>query len=639
MRRFHLLALFLLALAMASAPAAHPQGRIHSTRQFGFGQIHDIAVLPGGERVVVAGHNAVILDLNTGAMQQFFGVMGSIPDVALSPDGSLVFTADQFMPFSVWDVATGKPQHTIFNQGGVSAAAFTADGRFLAYGGSDGRVELMDLESGYPVRVWESGDEGHWSMGGVAPYYRTHKQGAPVQSISFTSDGNTIIITAWDGTTIWDLKPSRRQAIPKAFGKTAVLLPDDQRLAVGHAHGFCIWDIPSATVTAWVPQNLEGVNHLALSDDGTRILACTDRTGASLWDVSTLERLSVFEHPTSVVRGAFLPGDRILTAGGDGRLRLWDVATGECGRTYPELTLPVGTVAFNPTGTQILTANGLAETLLWDRYGGTVQRKFPGGTFALSPDGDRLVTAGEDGAVRVWDPASGARIASMTADNPFLHAVAFSPDGAHVATAGFGTSVCLWDAGSGALLKELHEQDSVYAIAFSPEGHHLLTSSRMRTPEVEHLVTLWDIRTGEALTAIGLGPSPAYAVEFSPDGNTILTAGADGIARLWNRKTCALLREYIHEEGAVIHSAAFSPDGQLLVTACAEGVAIVRDIETGDVRWTLFSDLGTTVEDLRGRLALLSVTFAPDGRAVLAGSLARCAMLWSIEPESAWLMY
>ena len=66
----------------------------------------------------------------------------------------------------------------------------------------------------------------------------------------------------------------------------------------------------------------------------------------------------------------------------------------------------------------------------------------------------------------------------------------------------------------------------VRAAVFSPDGTRLLTTS------VDGTVILWDVTTGQNITAMSTQRFYTTA-QFSPDGNLVLTSSTDTV-RLWD---------------------------------------------------------------------------------------------------------
>ena len=69
-------------------------------------------------------------------------------------------------------------------------------------------------------------------------------------------------------------------------------------------------------------------------------------------------------------------------------------------------------------------------------------------SIAISPDGKTLASRGAD-AVKVWDLAGGAEVASFPTDGSDFASVAFAPDGATLATDRGGMGAVAWDVASG----------------------------------------------------------------------------------------------------------------------------------------------------------------------------------------------
>src|SRR5262249_5794299 len=64
---------------------------------------------------------------------------------------------------------------------------------------------------------------------------------------------------------------------------------------------------------------------------------------------------------------------------------------------------------------------------------------------AFSPDGKRIASAGEDDLCRIWDVATGAKIATCRGHTGKVLSVAFRPDGARVVTTSADGTVRQWD--------------------------------------------------------------------------------------------------------------------------------------------------------------------------------------------------
>ena len=101
-------------------------------------------------------------------------------------------------------------------------------------------------------------------------------------------------------------------------------------------------------------------------------------------------------------------GRWVLSGSMDETLRLWELATGRCVRTFDGHTGYVNSVTFSPDGRWALSGSGDKTVRLWELATGQCVRTFEGHTegvnaVSLSPDGRWALSGGDDKTLRLWE--------------------------------------------------------------------------------------------------------------------------------------------------------------------------------------------------------------------------------------------
>jgi WD40 repeat protein len=190
---------------------------------------------------------------------------------------------------------------------------------------------------------------------------------------------------------------------------------------------------------------------------------------------------------------------------------------------------------------------------------------------AISADGRRAIT-GDDRTVRVWDPATGKRIApaSQRLRHWFARshwaciALSITMDGRRAVSGGYDGKVRVWDLETGTTVHTLTGHGQVTSVAISADGRRAITGS------YNGAVQLWDLETGTAVHTLTGHSGWVSAVAVSADGRRAITGGGrDGTVRVWDVPHGVELASFASDSGITV--LAVTPLGTRVIAGTASG--------------------------------------------------------------------
>jgi WD40 repeat protein len=486
-----------------------------------------------------------------------------------SPDGTIL-AVPRMAAVQLLDASTGKERVSLTNHmGSVGRVAFSPNGKRLA---------TISGENNETVKVWD-----------IAELPSPHElpslpnKSETVTHIVFSPDSNRLAWAsekrthvqsshtgAWHDeyaghstVKVWDILSNTEAFVLPDQTKAITCLTfstDGTRLATADDAEIHLCD----AVTGQGSQTLPGRNFVAFSRDG-HIASPGEGAQAKVWDLTSGSELFILPGQTDLKLGggAFSPDrQRLATKGFDGKVRVWDVKTGQLLSTVH--SGPVDAIAFSPDGKRLgISSLGVrgAVTLFDAVTGGKSQTLKGNGrilSIAFNPGGTKVAAGSNEDNARLWDATSGHELRTLNSKS--VCGIAFSPDGTRVATVNLGGEGMLWETSSGRSLLSLSDyRSSGFGLLFSPDGTRLATEQQ-----------IWDSASGRQLFALGQpgssGGVGTVHIAFSPDGKLFATGGDK--AKLWDASSGKELLTF--EDSANVSCVAFSMDGKYLATVCAD---------------------------------------------------------------------
>jgi len=151
-------------------------------------------------------------------------------------------------------------------------------------------------------------------------------------------------------------------------------------------------------------------------------------------------------------------------------------------------------------------------------------------------------------------------------------------------------------------------QPGIIGLSLSRDGKTLLTAG------TDGVIRVWDLVSGQLQRTLTGHTNSTYKAEFSPDEKLIASSSRDQTARIWDFKTGRELHKLTGFHCAV-KAVVFSPDGKTVAVVGNDGMLKLWDIGSGRELKSLVHSNSPDVD-----ASVYSVVFSRDGKKIYAGN-------------------
>jgi WD40 repeat protein len=266
---------------------------------------------------------------NTSTGKKHHELDSVIHGIAVAPDHTLAVATDDSRVTVVRERGNAVLAGHL---GRVFAVAFTSDSKTLVSGGEDRELIVWDATTGERRGALEIS--------------------APVRSLAFGSDDDTLIALAGDRVELWSLARAHRiLVLPMTTSRLDAFAvnPRDGSIAAVGGNGVLLQWTAAGVKLNEITNPARPYTAVAFAPDGQFLVAAGPGL-ADIWHVEPggLTRQFALDGATGIVHAAAVSGDSsmIITAGDNGRAHVWDAAKGKLlgSRDYHEKPITAITV-------------------------------------------------------------------------------------------------------------------------------------------------------------------------------------------------------------------------------------------------------------------------------------------------------
>ena len=238
-----------------------------------------------------------------------------------------------------------------------------------------------------------------------------------------------------------------------------------------------VWEAGTGKPLRTLTGHTDWVRCCAVTPDGSQVISGSDDNTLRVWEAGTGKALRTLTgHTNPVMCCAVTPdGSQVISGSVDHTLRVWEAGTGKPLRTLTGHKDTVTCCAVTPDGTRIVSGSRDGTVRIWGEApqgGGTSRPPAPRRGAQTVEAVERLRRSRERDAPPPWSRTSADAFTEATVlkvGSP-VRAVAITPDGTRILSGSADGVIRIWDIASGARLATYSVGSHVYGLAVNPKN-------------------------------------------------------------------------------------------------------------------------------------------------------------------------